>query len=176
MKKILALVLALMMVLCSAAALAEAGEDALYLGIGSVTTLGHSTQDATADANGSVQPQTTYISAVVDANGVIQVVAIDCAQNTFAFTAEGKLALNEADTYPTKIEKKEAYAMKGASAIGLEWYEQIAGLEDWLVGKTVDELKAAVEAKDETLLAAASIDLSDIVGALEKAVADALGK
>ncbi len=32
--------------------------------------------------------------------------------------------------------------MKSASGIGKEWYEQIAALENWTKGKTVDEVMA----------------------------------
>ena len=33
--------------------------------------------------------------------------------------------------------------MRRASAIGKEWFEQIAEFEKWMIGKTVDEVKAS---------------------------------
>ena len=66
--------------------------------------------------------------------------------------------------------------MRGASPIGKEWFEQIAALEDWLVGKTAADLKTAYEGKDESLVTVCSIKLESVCVALEKAVADALAK
>ncbi len=42
----------------------------------------------------------------------------------------------------TKVELGDDYGMKARSEIGKEWYEQIAELEKWMVGKTVDEIKS----------------------------------
>jgi hypothetical protein len=44
----------------------------------------------------------------------------------------------------------EGYGMRGASPIGKEWFEQIAALEQWMIGKTIDEVMAMpVYAKDD---------------------------
>lgn len=76
----------------------------------------------------------------------------------------------------TKVEKGTEYGMLKASPIGKEIDEQYAGLEDWLVGKTVEDLKAAYAGKDETLVSVCSIKLEAIITALEKAVANALAE
>ncbi len=170
MKKLLALVLALVLCLTVASALAD------KLGFGSVTGFGHSSADATEDAVGVWQVEVTYCAVIVDDNGVIKEIKFDVAQNSFKFDNEGKRIIDENATYPTKLEKGDAYGMKKASAIGLDWYEQAAGLQAWLVGKTVEEFKAAVENKDETLLAVCSITATDFVEAAEKAVANALAE
>ncbi len=167
MKKTLALVLSLMLILTATAAMAET------FGLGSVTGLGHATKDATAEADGVLQVEVTYCAVILDDEGKIKSVQYDCAQNSFPFTAEGKVNVAADAQFPTKLEKLEAYGMKVASPIGKEWYEQIGDLEQWLVGKTAEEFKAAVEAGDEELKAVASITLTDFVESLEKAVANA---
>ena len=44
----------------------------------------------------------------------------------------------------------EDYGMRGASPIGKEWFEQIAALEQWMIGKTIEEVMAMpVYAKDD---------------------------
>ena len=59
-----------------------------------------------------------------------------------AFDATGA-ASGELNAAPqTKKELKEGYGMKRVSAIGKEWYEQAAALEEWCVGKTVAEVLA----------------------------------
>ena len=170
MKKILALALALIMMMGTVSALAEGVS---YLGIGSVTSMASST-DATADAAGKFAANTTLASVVVDENGVILAALIDAIQAHANFDATGKITSDIAADVLTKAEKKEGYNMKPASPIGREWYEQIADLENWLVGKTVEDLKAAIEGNDETLLAVCTIKLGDVVAALEKAVASAM--
>jgi len=93
-----------------------------------------------------------------------------------AFNAEGKLTSDLSAPALTKTELGEAYGMKKASPIGKEYDEQLAGLEQWLIGKTAAEFKAAYEGKDETLLAVATVTLTDMVSAVEKAVAAALAE
>lgn len=174
MKKVLSLVLALVLVLFSTAAMA----DELYHGFGAVTNAS-SSKNASADANGTVQVNTTMASVVVDENGVIISVHFDVQQTKINFNAAGEITTDVSVNFPTKIELGDAYNMRATSeamGIGKEYFEQIDGLEQWLVGKTVAEFKAAVEGKDETLLAVCTIKVGDHIASLEKAVADALAK
>lgn len=173
MKKVLAMVLALAMVLCCTAALAEEAET--FVGLGVQTGIG-SSSDASADGDGKAQVDSAIAVVGVDKDGVIQFAIIDAAQTKIAFSIEGKITADTAAEIKTKTEKGTEYGMKSASPIGLEWDEQIAGLEDWLVGKTVADLKTAYEGKDETLLAVCTIHLDDTIAALEKAVANALAE
>ena len=74
--------------------------------------------------------------------------------------------------------------MKGASAIGKEWFEQIEALKAYFVGKTIEEIKAIeVYEKDashkavpagEDLKTSVSISIEGYVAAVEKAVANAV--
>ena len=57
--------------------------------------------------------------------------------------------------YPAKENFKKAlgadYGMVKASPIGKEWFEQIAALEQWMIGKTLEEVLAMpVYAKDDS--------------------------
>ena len=173
MKKVLALVLALVLVLCSTAM-----ADELYHGFGAVTNAS-SSKNATADGEGTVQVNTTMASVVVDENGVIISVQLDVQQAKVNFNAAGEITTDITAAFATKNELGDAYTMRATSeavGIGKEYFEQIDGLEQWLVGKTVAEFKAAVEGNDETLLAVCTIKVGDHVAAIEKAVADALAK
>ena len=171
MKKLVALVLALVLCMGVTAAFAD------RLGFGSVTGLGSHSSEGNEDAYGVIQVETTYCAVLVDDEGRIVDIKFDVAQNSFNFDNEGKFYPPAEDfEFPTKLEKGDAYGMKNASAIGLDWYEQAAGLEAWLVGKTVDEFRAAVDAGDETLLAVCSINANAFVEAAAKAVANALAE
>ena len=173
MKKVFALVLALVLVCCS---FAFADENVLYHGFGTTTSV--SVKDATADADGQVQVNTAMASVVVDANGVIVSVILDTQQTTVKMNNTGVVTTDVTAAFPTKVEKGDAYGMRATSekvGIGKEYNEQIDGLEQWLIGKTVADFKAAIEGKDETLLAVATITLDTYVTAIEKAVNVALG-
>lgn len=170
MKKIVALVAALMMMLCAVSALAD-GE--MFLGSATVTSVADSV-DASADADGKAVAYTYVASVVVDENGVILGALIDAIQAQVKFNAEGKITTDKEAPVLSKNELLEGYGMKAISPIGKEWYEQMEGLENWLAGKTVADLKAAIEGKDETLLAVCTVGMDEIVVVLEKAVNMAL--
>ena len=169
MKKILALVLALSMVLCSVAALAEG------YGLGVQTSIG-SSKPASAEKDGTAQVDSTICALVVDDEGKIVSCLFDVAQTKVAFNAAGEITADMTAVIKSKQEKGDEYNMKPASPIGKEWFEQIAALEDWLVGKTAADLKTAYEGKDESLVTVCSIKLESVCVALEKAVADALAE
>lgn len=169
MKKLISLLLVLVLSMTAVAALADDAK----LGLGLVTGFGHYDADATTDADGKTEVDTTVATVLVGADGKIIDVKIDVAQTPVTFNAQGVRTTDYEAVQLSKMEKKEAYAMKAASPIGKEYNEQIEGLQDWLIGKTVEEFKAAVEAKDETLYAVCTITMNDIVAAVEKAVAAA---
>lgn len=173
MKKVAALVLALVLLLCAVPSFAEEG--ALYLGLGVSTSIG-SSKDASADKDGTAQVDSAIATVIVDKDGVIQLCIIDAAQTKVTFSAAGVITADMTAEIKTKVEKGTEYGMLKASPIGKEIDEQYAGLEDWLVGKTVEDLKAAYAGKDETLVSVCSIKLEAIITALEKAVANALAE
>lgn len=80
------------------------------------------------------QVNTTIAVVATDANGKVVYTKLDVAQIYKGVT-------------DTKGELKDAYGMKGASPIGAEWNEQAAALEEYTLGKTLEEV-AAVEVED----------------------------
>ena len=125
MKKLLALTLVLLMVAgCSA--------PSVKLGLGMKVNMTGS--DASADGDGKSQSDVTACAVTLDSNGKNVGVSWDVVQCKTAVTTAGKVTV--ADAVQSKKELKEGYNMKPASAIGKEWYEQIAALEAYAVGKT----------------------------------------
>jgi hypothetical protein len=144
-------------------------------GTGSYTEV--SGRAATADAAGRVQVTSTYAAVLLDDAGKIVYVDIDSAQNQGTFDAMG--AIVKAEAAPTKTEKGADYGMVGNSAIGKEWFEQIAALETYLVGKTLEEVKAIEMDEEfvptgEDLKASVSVGIDAYIAAVEKAVANAV--
>ena len=122
---------AALMLSLSAGALAASG-------LGSVTTM--SGAGAEADKAGSVTINTTMCALELDDAGKIIAVSFDIAQNKVGFDATGALTGELTGEHPTKKELGDGYGMKAASGIGKEWFEQVEALEDWCVGKTVEEV------------------------------------
>ena len=194
MKKLLAMLLALVMVLSFAACGQEEtpeqpevenpseGEEtpeeptepevteATYtLGLGTVVsqTVGEKAQ---VDA--------TFASVVLDAEGTIVAIDLDVAQSkgvkdeAGVYTAEGFDAR-------TKTEKGPDYGMTVASPIGAEWDAQMAAFEAWAIGKTVDYVTGVelvehnghnVAMNETDLYAGCTMDIT----AFQAALADAL--
>ena len=83
---------------------------------------------------------------------------------------------NPRDTSVEEI--KEGYGMKKVSPIGLEWYEQMDKLEDWCIGKTVEEVLATPLTEggnptDVDLVAGCTVHINDQLVSLQKAAASA---
>ena len=176
MKKILTIALA------TALLLAVASTAMAATGLGSVTSV--KLTPATADKAGSVSVNTTMCAVTLDDAGKIVAVKFDVVQPKAAFDAAGA-ASGELNAAPqTKKELKEGYGMLKASAIGKEWYEQAAVLEDWCIGKTLEEVLGmktfdrgdgshTMVPDEADLKAGCTITVGDYLIALEKAVADA---
>ena len=169
MKKIIsAAIVALLLVSISACAFAATG-------LGSYTKT--TSTPATADAAASVSVNTTMCAVTLDAEGKIVDIDFDVIQPK----SNWEEAVVETQT---KLELKEGYNMKRVSAIGKEYYEQIAALEAWCIGKTVEQvLTMPVMDRgdgshthvptDVDLAAGCTISVADHLKALEKAAADA---
>ena len=156
-------------------------------GTGSYTTVSgkaavaaaEATKDAAAveAADGRVQVTTVYAAVLLDDAGKIVYVDIDAAQNQGTFDATG--AVVKAEAAPTITEKGADYGMASASAIGKEWFEQMAALEAYFVGKTLEEIKAipvneTFNPTGDDLKASVSIKIDPYLAAVEKAVANAV--
>lgn len=199
MKKRIALLLAALLAVGSLTACGgnnAGGNDAakVKLGLGATTSfsesysIGEDHYGAPAEAT-NAQVDITVAAVTLDAEGKIVSCDIDAIQVKASVDATGAIAADAATEFTSKYDLKEGYGMAGASPIGKEWYEQIDAYELWVVGKTVDEVKAGAGADeypaDETLKTGCTIKIGDItkavVDACEKAVdtdataADTLG-
>jgi roadblock/LC7 domain-containing protein len=173
MQKLIALALSLVMAL----SLVACGEKPVYkTGLGVITTA--TTTDPTEEKAGKVQINTNMAVATFDKDGKVVSVTFDVAQQSANVTAEGKID-GEIDLR-TKVEKGPDYRMQGVSGIGKEIDEQYAALEDWMKGKTVDEIMAVetyekddhhtrVPKEGTDLAAGVTIDIGSALDCVKKA-------
>lgn len=160
----------------SAEATTETAAGSVKVGIGSTT--GINASDATADKDGSIQVNTTVAAVAVNADGTIAWVKFDVAQNSGKFDTKGVITSEDTGSYPTKVEKGADYGMSGTSPIKKEWFEQVAALETYSVGKTVDEVinmatvtndEGKIIADVEDLKTSCTIGIGDLLSALSAA-------
>jgi len=149
--------------------------ESLKTGLAILTSVSKS-KDA-GEADGLAQADSTIVAVTVDSSGKITGCVIDAAQSKVNFNTAGELT-TPLDTIPqTKNELGEAYGMKEVSPIGKEWSEQAAAFAEYVVGKTVDEVKniAVSEgyATDADLKSSVTIHVTDFIAGVEKAVANA---
>ena len=171
MKKLIVLTLALLMVAgCSA--------PSLKLGLGMVA--GMSGTDASVDADGTTQADVTACAVTLDSNNNIVGVSWDVMQCKATVTTEG--AVTVADAVQSKKELGDGYNMRPASPIGKEWFEQIAALVEYAVGKSVSDVTgmAVKEVNGHTnvpdiedLASSCTMSCGDFFTSLDKAAANA---
>ncbi len=145
------------------------------LGLGVVTKINRSLDfDAGSEIMAMAQVDSVIAAAAFDAEGRVVDVVIDTAQTRVNFDEELQVASDPAAEIKTKVELGDDYGMINASEIGVEWHEQIAALEEWMVGKTVAEIKALSlteegAPEDVDLAASVTITVTDYISAVEKA-------
>ncbi|MDO5408238.1 MAG: FMN-binding protein [Eubacteriales bacterium] len=147
------------------------------LGLAVITNMNKS-KDAEADKEGQCQAYSTYMAVSVDADGVITGSLIDASQGTVKFDATGKITSDIESGVKTKRQLGDDYGMRKASAIGKEWYEQADAFEDYMVGKTAEEVAGiAVDADTKPTDADLASSVTMSIGGLQqlavKASADA---
>ena len=152
------------------------GAGGVKTGLGAVISIAKSA-GATADAAALAQADIVMAAVTLNADGTIANVQIDATQTRINFDAQGQLTTDVSAAPQTKTELGDAYGMKKASGIGKEWYEQIAALEDWMVGKTIDEVMGmqmtdGVPA-DADLTSSVTIHVGDYLNAVKKAADNA---
>lgn len=101
-----------------------------------------SSKNVSADAQALAQADVIMAAVSVDEGGKILDVKFDTAQSKINFDDKGNLVTDTSVVQQTKKELGDQYGMKKASGIGKEWYEQIAALEQWMKGKTVEQVMA----------------------------------
>ena len=126
------------------------------------------------EKEGGAKFNTTYAVIAEDADGKIAYLVIDTAQNGFKFDTKGVITSDKAAPTLTKKEKGADYGMKVASAIGKEWFEQVAAFEEYAVGKTVAEVLATPTTGSEDLKTSVTIDLGAFLSVVEKAASAAV--
>lgn len=157
----------------------KASEGGYKTGLAVVSSMASSKEPADGK-DGNAQVDSVAAAVVVDADGKIVSCYIDTAQNKMGFTAEGKVV--KKDEFQTKKELGEKYGMKAASGIGKEWDEQIQVLEEYVIGKTAEEVAGiavddATKPTDVDLVAGVTIKIGDYKKAIVEAAqnAEALG-
>lgn len=147
----------------------------LKTGLAVVTSLGKSADAGEKD--GLAQVDSTVVAVTVDGEGKIVECIIDAAQTKMNFSKEGKLVTDLATEFKSKNELGAEYDMAKASKIGKEWNEQAAFLANYVVGKTVEEVKgiavAEGKATDADLAASVTVSVTGYINAIERAVASA---
>lgn len=179
MKKVLSLVLSatLAMAIFAGCGADKAGKgESVKTGLAVISSVAKSADAGEKD--GLAQVDSTVVAVTVGADGKIVKCAIDNAQTKINFSKEGKILTDKATVFVGKQELGETYGMKKSSGIGKEWSEQATAFADYVVGKTVDEVKGiAVNDKgapsDKDLAASVTVHITDFVAAIEKAVANA---
>jgi len=114
------------------------GSVALF-GLGQKISIGKS-KGATDEETAQAQADVTMAAVGFDEDGTIVTVSIDVAQTRVAFDEDMQVTSDRDELVPTKKERGDDYGMARVSGIEKEWYEQIAALEEWMIGKTVDEV------------------------------------
>ncbi|SFO13262.1 hypothetical protein [Proteiniclasticum ruminis] len=155
---------------------AEEAGAIVKVGLGIKTSIGKSKDLTDGAATGQVD--SVIVAAGFDKDGKIVSVTIDTAQDKVGFDGEMKLTSDTAVEGKSKLELGDAYGMKGASGIGKEWNEQIEAFGAWMIGKTVEEVKALELVDDvttnEELTSSVTIKLGGYISALEEAYANAV--
>lgn len=152
------------------------------LGIGYVPV--DKSKSATADAPASIAIDSTIAAVGFDKDGKVVKVSLDVIQPKIAFDKDLKITTELGSAVQTKTEIGDAYGMINASTIGKNWHEQAAALEKWMIGKTVDQIKAMkVYQRDAThpavpeeadLTSSVTITVQDYIEAVAKAYESAV--
>lgn len=130
------------------------------------------------DTNGTALVDSEVAAVMVDESGKILKCSIDSAQTPIEFSKDGKIVTPIDTIFPSRQDLGASYGMAKASGIGKEWNEQATAFADYVVGKTVDEVKGiAVNAEgapaDADLSSSVTIGIGEFITAVEKAVANA---
>lgn len=155
---------------------APAASGTVKTGLGVVSSIAKSTD--VKDGKGLAEADTTIAAVTVGQDGKIVKCDIDGAQTKVNFSDKGKITTPLDTKFKTKDELGTEYGLKKQSKLGKEWNEQAEAFAQYVIGKTVDEIKGiAVDgeghATGSDLTASVTISIGDFVDAIEKAVANA---
>ena len=146
------------------------------MGLGIITNIGKSADLKDGKALGQVD--TTIAVVGLDKDGKIASITLDVAQQKVEFDGDMKVTSDITAEGKTKFELGDDYGMKAASPIKKEWFEQITALEDWMMGKTLDEVTGMKleegASKEEDLMSSVTMTVVGYIAAVEKAVKNAV--
>lgn len=165
MKKLLAMILCLVMVLALAACNngtpnngdnsngganggtpAAPGPNSVKTRIGLGMAVDSAVSPAEDDDDGRAEAEVTTCALLLDQEGKILSVKFDCTEAIATYNKAG--AVTWPDTYKSKKELGYDYGLKKYSSIGKEWFEQVNALEDYCTGKTVSDV-SSMQLKEE---------------------------
>lgn len=134
-------------------------------------------KSATETSGATAQAEITVCAASFDSQGKILDVMFDVAEPGVEFDNTGTLTTDLTAGFKTKRQLGDSYGMKEASDINKEWYQQVDSLEDWMIGKTAEEvfgmntvIENGKEYPDEAdLTSSATIAVGDFLKALQMA-------
>lgn len=158
------------------------GSGIVKLGLGQSTSIGKSKDADGADVTALGQVDTVMAAVGIDKDGKVVSITIDTAQTKVEFNKDLSLKSDAKAEQKTKVELGEAYGMKKASKLGKEWNEQIAALEKWMVGKTLEEIKnmktnksdGKVLTEEADLKSSVSVGVADYLAVVEEAFNNAV--
>lgn len=123
----------------------EIPEGAVNLGVGHEISIAKSKGYSEKDGKETLpqaQVDTTIAASAFDKDGKVLRAIIDVIQTQVAYDGDGRITSDKTSEIKSKKELGDAYGMKKNSEIDKEWYEQVTALEEWMAGKTVEEITA----------------------------------
>ena len=161
----------------TAAETVEVPEGELALGFYMVAAYagGHSgSTNATADADGLAQANVDIYAVTINSEGVIVDCKIDAIQCKTSFDASGVITSESGTVNLSKMELQDDYAMRAASSISAEWFEQVEALENYCIGKTPAEVAGIAlddsgKATDADLIAGITMPLPSFIDGVVQA-------
>jgi uncharacterized protein YuzE len=185
MKKVVSMILTpILTVALFAGCSGKKGGEVVKVGLGQSTSIAKSKDADGADVTALGQVDTIMAAVGFDKDGKVVSVTIDNAQSKVEFNKDLTLKSDVKAELKTKKELGDAYGMIKASAIKKEWYQQITELEKWMVGKTVEEIKAMKTVKKDDahpavpdvaeLKSSVSVSVEGYIAAVEEAYKNAV--
>ena len=160
----------------TAAETVEVPEGELALGFYMVAAYagGHSgSTNATADADGLAQANVDIYAVTINSEGVIVDCKIDAIQCKTSFDATGALVSEIGAVNLSKMELQDDYAMRAASSISAEWFEQVEALEDTRYLRVAEVAGIALDdsgkATDADLIAGITMPLPSFIDGVVQA-------
>ncbi len=147
-------------------------------GLAVISSIAKST-DATGEAEGLAQTDSSVVAVLVDKDGKIVNCVIDGVQTKINFSTTGTITTDIKTMFKSKNERGTDYGMGAVSSIGKEWNEQAASLANYVIGKTVKDIKGIAltdtgAPADPELAASVTFKIGDTLAAIEKAVNNAV--